>query len=46
MLILVGNRAYDDTYALVNYPDSTIHGPAWGPPGSCPPQVMGPMLAP
>ena len=26
-------------------PDSKVHGPTWGPPGSCRPQ-MGPMLAP
>ena len=28
-----------------HYPDSKVHGPTWGPPGSCRPQ-MGPMLAP
>ena len=27
------------------FPDSKVHGPTWGPPGSCRPQ-MGPMLAP
>ena len=30
------------TYHLI--PDSKVHGPTWGPPGSCRPQ-MGPMLA-
>ena len=29
---------------MVN-PDNKVHGPTWGPPGSCRPQ-MGPMLAP
>ena len=33
------------TYGLVISPDSKVHGPTWGPPGSCRPQ-MGPMLAP
>ena len=33
------------TFLFKSYPDSKVHGPTWGPHGSCQPQ-MGHMLAP
>ena len=36
---------FAQTHRCDTVPDSKFHGPTWGPPGSCRPQ-MGPMLAP